>query len=352
LPSLREVKRPSRALMEVLSEIGCSMVRPRVWVSPRKTRLLGFQYLAVEVLVNDYIIRRGSGLGSLVFVDEFQGKRMGIVMGKGGVEYHCEVAEEGEPIASWREVEARLPDPPFPVFVVDLTFWRLQTPEERARLRVQLAMALSIIRRYLWDRHLAITSVPEGAREELTSVMGRTKTFVTSSRPTELLWGLGAENVVILRPDAPEELTPEDLAEADAFLIGGIVDLVPRKGVSRLLDRMVPWGRPKRIALRGSVVGVPDRINRIVEIVLKAMLDYGGDVEKAIASSMTKRDVMRRLFIEVTRMAEKIGGRRVIRAEKYYEISKWLPARWEDFLEAARKAGVEVVGVEGGDTGS
>ena len=349
MDSRRRMLAPGEGLISILLEKGCSSVRPRVWVSPRKIAAEGFQYLAVEMLVHEYSLCPSSGYGRVVYETSRAGRKYRIVLGRGQTPYDCVVSENDKECISWRELESRMPDPPFPLFVVDLSLWRLHSDQEKARLRIQLAMTLSVVRKYLWDRHLAITSVPGDAKSELQEVMGANRVFLTSSRPTELLWGLGAESVIILRPDAPEDLTLDDIIEADAFLIGGIVDLTPRKGVSRILDRMVPWGKPRRISLRGSTIGVPDRINRIVEIILRAMMEYG-DVEKAIVASMTRRDLMRRLFVEIMRRAEKRGSRRVVRADSFRDLASWLPISWDDYLEAARKAKVEVVGVAGGDT--
>jgi tRNA (adenine9-N1/guanine9-N1)-methyltransferase len=343
VPRPRETT-PSRALKSILLEEGCSSVRPRVWVSGKKVSLKGFQYLAVEMLVNEYSLKRASGVGATLWEEDYRGKRLRIVGGRGSEPYDCELIEGDKGVITWRDLEARLPDPPFPLITIDLGLWRLHSPEESARLRIQLAVTLSVIRDYLWDRHLALTSVTAEVKESLNSIMGKNKVMFTSSRPNELLWGIGAEEVIILRPDAPEPLTADDVLRAQAFLIGGIVDLIPRRGVSRVLDRMVPWGKPRKIVLRGSIVGVPERINRVVEIILKARLLYNGDVEKAVISSMTKRDLFRRLFVEIMRSSEERGGRRIVDAELYYSLRTWLPVSWEDFLEAARKAKAEVRG--------
>lgn len=340
---LREVT-PSRALKDLLIEGGCSSVKPRVWVSWKKVAMKGFHYLAVEMLVNEYSLRRATGTGATLWEEDYQGRRLRIVGNRGVEPYDCELVEGDEGIVSWRDLEARLPDPPFPLITVDLGLWRLHSPEESARLRIQLAVTLSVVREYLWDRHLALTSVTAEVKESLNTIMGRNKAILTSSRPNELLWGIGAEEVVILRPDAPEPLAADDVLRAQAFLIGGIVDLIPRRGVSKVLDRMVPWGRPRKIVLKGSIVGVPERINRVAEIILKARLLYNGDVEKAIVSSMTKRDLHRRLFVEIMRASEERGGGRAVSAELYYSLRRWLPISWEDFLEVARKAKVEVRG--------
>ena len=335
---------PSKALRDLMVEEGCSSIKPRVWLSKKKLSSQGFQYVAVEMLVNEYSLRRATGTGATLWEEDYRGRRLRIVGGRGLEPYDCELVEGNRGIISWRELEARLPDPPFPLITVDLGLWRLHSPEETAKLRIQLAVTLSVVREYLWDRHLALTSVTAEVKESLSTLLGRNKALLTSSRPNELLWGVGAEEVIILRPDAPEALTGDDVLRAQAFLIGGIVDLMPRRGVSRVLDRMVPWGRPRKIVLRDSIIGVPERINRVAEIILKARLLYNGDVEKAVITSMTRRDLLRRLFVEIMRASEERGGRRVVDAELYYRLRTWLPISWGDFLEAARKAKVEVRG--------
>ncbi len=335
---------PAIALKRLLLERGLESVRPRVWLSRKKLALQGFQYLAVEMLVEEYSILESTGLSSVVWEESYRGRRLRILSGKGGEEYDSEVRREASGVIEWRDLEALLPDPPFPLITIDLGLWRLHSEDEIAKLRIQIAMSLAVVRSFLWDRHLAVTSVPAEAKDALEELMGRNKALLTSARPNELLWSVGAEDVVILRPDAPEELRPPDVMRAQAFLIGGIVDLTPRRGLSRILDRMVPWGKPRRITLRGSVIGVPDRLNRVAEIILRARLQYGGDVERAIVDSMSKRDVMRRLFVEIMRASEARAGRRVVDASLYEELRTWLPITWEDFLEAARKARVEVVG--------
>ncbi|WP_460125588.1 tRNA (guanine-N1)-methyltransferase [Stetteria hydrogenophila] len=333
--------------MQVLKEKGLHNLGVKVWLQKRRVERLGFQHVAVEMLVKGYSVVEGAFRGyRSVWEEEFGGEKFRILMGRGEEEADSLLVDEASgPVAvSPGEVEERLPDPPFPLFVVDLVLKHLHTEEELSSLRVQISVALSTLREYLWDRHLVITSVDAQTSQWLAEAFGYHKVMITRARPNEVLWDVGAERVYILRPDAPRDLTREELMTADAFLIGGIVDKIPRKGVSRVLDNLVPWGVARRISLRGSVIGVPERINRIIEILLKARYVYQGDLEKAIISTMTKKDVYARLYVEVNRAARKVGKSRVVDWGLYHRLRKWLPISEEDFVTVCRKAGVEIAG--------
>lgn len=339
------VEMPGEALKRLLYSRGLYTVGSRVWLNKRRLARRGFQHVAVEMLVKEYDMARPQGLrGSVVWEEEFQGRRMSIVLPPGDVEPDAVLTSRQDgSIVSWRELASRLPSPPLPMIVIDMSMRFAHLEEELSKLKLQLALSLQTVRDYLWDPHLAITSLEPGLEAQLNEILGINKATLTSDKPSTVLWGADADRVIILRPDAPHKLTAEDVLEADAFLIGGIVDRIPRPGLSRMLDNLVPWGLPRRIELRGSIIGVPDRINRIVEIVLKARYEYEGDVEKAIIDSMSRRDAVARAFYEISK-ASKGQGR--VSWRLYTKLSSWLPISRKDFLLAAKKARVEVTGTE------
>ncbi|MCE4625069.1 MAG: tRNA (guanine-N1)-methyltransferase, partial [Desulfurococcales archaeon] len=300
----------------------------------RKVSRLGFQYVAVEMLVREYSVVNRPRVGRLLF--ECGGH--GIVGGRDGVPAGFSLVKEGgSPTLTFRDLERLLPDPPLPIFAIDLSLMPIHSKEELSSLRLQLALSLSVVREYLWDRHLLLSSAPSNTREWLWPVAGNNKMIIVKEKAGEALWRLKADRVVILRPDAQEVLSPSDVLEADAFLIGGVVDRIPRPGISRVLDTLVPWGRPRRIMLRNSIIGVPQRINRIVEILLRARYLYLGDVERAILDVMTRADKVLRLFYELQRSRVK----RISLCEAMREYS-WLRVDERDILLAAKKAKVEV----------
>ena len=348
------IERPRDALLKLMKDKGLHRLTSSMWLHRKRLERLGFQYVAVEMLVREAFINAGIREDlRVVFSEEFGGEQFEILLGKGGSRADSILSDRRIPGAptfiSWRELSELLPDPPFPLFIVDMSLRYIHTDEELERLRLQILVSLGVIREYLWDRHFAVTSADKESQEWLRTYMGSNKAVVTDTRPNELLWSLGADSVIILRPDAPQTLDGEDVMKANAFLIGGVVDLIPRKGVSRVLDNLVPWGIPRRLSLRGSIIGVPERINRIIEILLKARYIYDGDVEKAIISAMTKRDIQKRLFVEIMRAARGHGDRRYVTWDYYYELKSWLPITPSDFLEAAKKTKVSVRGEPPGD---
>ncbi len=340
-------ERPADALLELLYRESVYKLGSRVWLHRRKLSSLGFQYLAVEALVREHIISetdapRGSEVHSTVYRDRL----FTIFYPPGASRADAALTpsrDAGRVLLTWKDIQEMLPNPPLPLFVVDLGLRFVHVEEELTKLKLQIAMSLSVVREYLWDPHLALTSAEPGFMEWTSDMMGHHKATITQSKPSELLWGLDADKVIILRPDAPQPLTDEDVVTADAFLIGGIVDKIPRPGLSRMLDNLVPWGVPRRLELRGSILGVPERINRIIEILLKARYTYHGDVERAILSTMTRKDVVSRVYGEIVRASQ---GRGRVDWDLYRELRRWLPVRKKDFLEAAKKAKVEVTGVE------
>ena len=320
----------------------------RVWLHRKRVKEQGFQYAAVETLVREYNVYYDNDFrGTTVHESSYKRSRFKIVLGPGEERASASINSKGDLNSlafTWNDVAELLPNPPLPLFVIDLSMRFIHSEDELAKLRLQIAVSLNVIRRYLWDPHLALTSVDVATQSWISELVGENKMTIMQSKPSELLWSMDADRVIILRPDAPQPLTGSDVAMADAFLIGGVVDRIPRPGVSRVLDNLVPWGTPRRIELRGSIIGVPERINRIIEILLKARYEYHGDIEKSIISSMTKKDVVARAYIEIVKNAVKRPGGSFISWDFYNELRTWLPLTPEDFIKAAQRANVKIVG--------
>ncbi len=201
--------------------------------------------------------------------------------------------------------------PRTPLFIIDLLLWNEHYDDEKRELIEQILVSLSIIRNYLWDECLVITNANPEFQELFSQATQNMRiqvpiyTFSTSdylSRNSNLL-----RRSVVLDPYADIDLS-EDSVRYKVFIIGGILDKGNRlpRATERLyyLQSMDRLGIPRRrIALRGSVMGVPERINRIVEIVLKHAVE-GLDLEEAILSSMTKSDKIARAIFEAQRIAK------------------------------------------------
>lgn len=340
-------ERPADALLEILYRESIYKLGSKVWLHRRKLQRLGFQHVAVEALVREHVISGEEPPGgSEVYNTVHRDRLFSIFYPPGDLRADASLApprDSARPYFTWKDIQELLPNPPLPLFVVDLSLKFVHVEEELTKLKLQIAMSLTTLREYLWDPHLALTSAEPGFIDWTSDMLGHHKATITQSKPSELLWGLDADKVIILRPDAPQPLTGEDVLSADAFLIGGIVDKIPRPGLSRMLDNLVPWGVPRRLELKGSILGVPERINRIIEILLKARYLYSGDVERAIVTTMTRKDIISRVHGEILRASR---GRGRVDWELYHDLKRWLPLKKRDFLEAARKAKVDLVGVE------
>lgn len=339
------MERPAEALLELLYRSSVYKVGSSVWLHKKKLEKNGFQYMAVEALIREHVVAEDSQhRGSEIYNTIYRDRLFSIFYPPGEERVDASLAPQGTGrriLFTWSDIQDLLPNPPLPVFVVDMSLKFVHTEEELSSLKIQVAMSLNVIREYLWDPHLALTSLEAESSEWIKDMLGRNKVTLTQGKPSELLWGLDADKVVILRPDAPQPLTGEEVLEADAFLLGGVVDKIPRPGLSRILDNLVPWGVPRRLELRGSIIGVPERINRIIEILLKARYVYNGDIEAAIVSTMTRKDIVSRAYFEIMRASR---GRGAVSWSLYRSLAKWLPITERDFLEAARKAHVKVEG--------
>lgn len=331
---------PGRALRRLLEEAGISRICVARPFNKRRLLESGLQEVAVSMLVDEIpICRVDSKLYCKGLVSD-----EGILIGapsRDGDRYEYAVTGKNcvSPAVSWRNIYSLLPNPPLPAVVVDMSKKNIHTEEELSSLKVQIATTLGVVRRYLWDPHLILSSAGDDVRPWLSDVIGKAKIQIRPERPGRILWSMSADKVIILRPDAEKTLTERDVVEADAFLLGGVVDKIPRPGISRFLDSAVPWGKPRRIELRGSLVGVPERINRLVEILFKVRF-HGMGMEEAIISSMTKKDMYRRLHVEIMRASR--GGREMLERSHYESLRRWLPVTCEEYVEVARKSHVRV----------
>ncbi len=231
---------------------------------------------------------------------------------------------------------------PKPIFIIDLSLLLDHVSEsEYLSLRSQVSATLGVLRQYLWDQHLALTSSKPGVGLWFKLLLGRARVTITGLSSRDFLASLNIRRPILLDPYAERDLDGRDVMEADAFIVGGVVDKVPRPGATKAIGRLIEEAKPRRIALRGSLIGVPNRINSIVEIVLRARYETCGNVEKAITTVMSPRDIRMRAYVEISREAR---GRGYVNWSLYCRLREWLPLTREDFLKAARMAHVEVRG--------
>ncbi|MEM1636442.1 MAG: tRNA (adenine(9)-N1)-methyltransferase Trm10 [Pyrobaculum sp.] len=298
---------------------------------PRRFKCWGdvAQCAAVWVLLGRYKICRGecagapgTEVGGVAFLKGGSGGRCGWVLAR----------ECPEPL------EVELAPPAKPVIVVDLSLWGEHTPGEKHELVEQVIETLRAVRRFLWDGNFWVANAPG----EFVELLNRhARGLVHKMR---ILEGTPPfENPVVLDPEGPCLFT-EDVARSHAeFVIGGIVDKerVAKSATARLAA-LIGVEKRCRVELRGSRVGVPDRINKIAEIVLRAWA--GEPVERAVLAVQAKRDRVYRLMWEIQKRAKRApdGALEITRAA--LAEANWLGAPEGEVGLALRKVKARVVG--------
>lgn len=189
--------------------------------------------------------------------------------------------------------------PKRPVFIIDLSLWELHHEKERLSLLKQLAVSIDIIRRWLTDLNLILSSTPLEIIKKLQKLMPMAIKYYTTSEIYNLI---DPAHTVILDPYADDTLSESDVFNYDHFIIGGIIDkLFPRPYATYMIYKMHSLNvARKSIRIRGSVIGVPNEINKVIDIVLRTRLG-GVSLEEAVIKNMDIGDKISRILYEVTR---------------------------------------------------
>jgi tRNA (adenine9-N1/guanine9-N1)-methyltransferase len=228
----------------------------------------------------------------------------------------------------------------FPYVIVDLSFFNLHSDKEKSRLKVQLKATLGVIRDFMWDERLVIAGLDDLLLSEFSSKVLHFKKTADFLRN---------KTAILLDPNAEEVFKGE---RAECYIIGGIVDKAGNKKgltgkIGEKLEKAGVTFRSMRIELKGDVVGVPDRINAIAEIVLLSVLD-GLDVEDAIKRVQSPLVARWRLKKELPKISRRFDWKRPFRFVKKSDFSRfgWLNISYKDFLEVSRQLGFLVLSDE------
>ncbi len=229
----------------------------------------------------------------------------------------------------------------YPYVLVDCRYHNLHTDKELRRLRLQLKCTAGVVREFMWGERMVVT----GKKFEEVEVP-----FYRSAR--DFFAEKNVDRVLLLDPNAEEVFGEKDRGER-CYVIGGIVDLCGnKKGLtSRLgkeLEREGVEVVSRKFVLRGDVVGVPDRINSIAEILLRCVID-GQSLEDAILAVQTPLVARWRLRKELAKLSfrldRKLGLPFPVRAvvKEDFEKLGWLNVGERDFYRECRKMGFVVV---------
>ncbi len=191
----------------------------------------------------------------------------------------------------------RLIMPMKPLIIIDLGLFELHHDIELKVLVKQLILTINTIRLWLTDLHLAVVNIPLYFNQLLNKISTLARVYYDCF----LYKTIELERAILLDPYADEELTSQDVLSNDYFIIGGIVDRkFPRPYATSMLAALNSLNtiRSKSIRLRSSVIGVPNELNKIVDIVMRVKF-LGESLESAIISNMSIDDKILRIVYEV-----------------------------------------------------
>ncbi|MCS7130183.1 MAG: tRNA (guanine-N1)-methyltransferase [Archaeoglobaceae archaeon] len=307
---------------EKLRENGISKIGTRMkWILSSADPI---RAMAVAVANGDAKVLKGDG--GIGFSFTFDGKYL-------QESPEAYVGNRGEPIFGKEELIQGL-DLPF--IAIDCRFYELHSEKEKKKLRLQITKTLGTIREFMWDEKLIVAGKDFG----VGFYCDKLEDFLLSN---------GIEEVILLDPKGDKLF---DRKKAKCYVIGGIVDKAEEKDLTSLIgDELEKAGircDRRRIELRGSIIGVPDRINHIAEIVLRFLLDCE-DLEKAIRSVQPITVAKWRLRKELPKksLRVRIGNKtiRVVSKETFKEFD-WLNLRLLDLYDVCREQKLYVVSEE------
>lgn len=210
-----------------------------------------------------------------------------------------------------------------PIFIIDLSLWELHHEKEKSKLLRQIALSINVIRKWLTDYHLILASIP---LETLTKLNNFIKFLCPWYTTPDIYSSINRVRTLILDPYAEKTLTIEDIFNYDYFIIGGIVDrLYPRPYATYMIYKLYSLDVERRvIKLKDSRIGVPNEINKIIDIVLNVR--FGGhSIEEAIVMNMSIDDKIERIvydFLKTYKHSDLIKYDDVIKYMNFYKLSK------------------------------
>jgi len=280
----------------------------------------GFNEVAVQVLLGRLRVCRRRGIGDVVaMVGDFP-----ILSGVGGHEADCLIDHKCSD-----QVSCNAAMPEHPRFIIDVSLWRRHTKGELSSLMVQLMQTIREVRRYLWDGNITISGADPEFISLFKATAGNMRTMVkfTGSIPVDYL-----KSAIMLDPYGEVELTETMVKATETFIIGGISDSeVVRRGETYELYRLIKlgeYGVPRvRITLRGVLTGVPERINKIVSILL--MVRFSGySIDDAIIVNQSKAD-------KLVRLNRELNLTKPTSPSDVYELLTWLGLTpWDSKVQA------------------
>ncbi len=307
--------------MEKLRNLGVERIGAKIRI-PRSKDII--RALALEVANGRAEVFKGDG--GMNFSFDLEGKYL-------PEPPQAYVGREGEHLFGKEDlIEGRS----FPFIAVDCRFYDLHSEKEKKKLQLQVTKTLGTVREFMWDERFVVAGRDFGVGVYCEKL----EEFLLERKITE---------VVLLDPGGEELFTDK---EAECYVIGGIVDKGENKNLTHLIgDELEKAGircKRQRIELRGDIIGVPDRINHIAEIVLRTVID-GCDVEAAIRAVQPVVVAKWRLRKELPKRAVRLRlGEKTVRVlpKSVFKEFDWLNVRISDFYDVCREEKLYLVSDE------
>ena len=339
-------ERPLFALLELLRENDVYVLSHKSKL--KRSRLIDnpFQELVLTLLLRKGCICKGTIQGNIIAEYIFQSKIYRYLTGKNtfnvsGAYYVDKCYNNDEVIVKHVDILENLSN--IPIIVIDYKFWDILLDKEKNRLLTQTVFTLYAVRRYLWDKNLILSNIPNShVLSTINKWLGEHNVILSQQETLELLeeMNIKPKDIILLDPNAEAVLTKEDVMRAKAFIIGGIVDkIIPRHGLtSKLLEDVEVLRR--KIVLINSTVGVPHRINKIAEIVLATRYTYSALIP-AIRSSQSRIDSRWRAYVELSRLIKKYKRDNINLNLFFRNLSMWLNIDVKDINIVKRRLNID-----------
>ena len=221
--------------------------------------------------------------------------------------------------------------------VIDVSLIHIHTDKTLKSLATQINLSYSTIKKKLGSYKLILYSSHHSRGIEILSkILGEAKITYFIGDFAHMIYMHNIYRPLYLDPYASQKLEYRDLLWSDAVILGGIVDKPKIKRLTTLLRNMnAPDIPARKIELKGSVVGVPEELNKIIDIVFDS-LDLGS-VEEAIKMNQSKRYIIARTIMEIQK-SRKACYSKEIRESLYRELSLWMNLDAHIFKIALKKA--------------
>ena len=225
-----------------------------------------------------------------------------------------------------REIRHVLLDvfPRIPLFVIDLGLWELHSETERNELFKQLLVVIDTLRERFTDLNLLLVATPRELKMRIDNILlGHGITILSDY---EIYNELDSRYTIVLDPYAEQEIDEKTVREVHTYILGGIIDEVyPRPYATKTLVELHDIDTFPRYSLRlwGSTVGVPNRINKIIEIITSVRC--GKSLEQAVIESMSTEDKITRILHEIHKRFGKerrIAVQEVVKLMKLFNLSE------------------------------